>query len=288
MAYSTSSTLAGEMETLQAMASARLAIGSRLFPHVYAVASTNANTVQFPVMPAPSPVTSATAETASITDAAITISAVTTSPAQIAAATKVSKKALLGGTMAEQHAFTVLVNNVIAGLDYEIALQFDDFTTTGGDSTAVASLTQFKSDVSDLRNVGFGGELHGCLTIAQVDLILASMYPYGAIPQNAEYIRDGYIGLVAGVQLVAVPDTITQTSTNEVGAIWYKEFGLALGYHAGDSIQGVMEGTGAPAPLVHLATVPIDVVSTNLSAAVFARCSEISVSGGITTKYALS
>jgi hypothetical protein len=289
MAYTTSGTgVEGLMETLQASATARFVIGSRLWGHVYAVASNNANTVQFPVYPAPTAAT-ATAETSSLsTSSAISVTAATASPAQIGKATIISKKALLGGQMIREHAFNVLINDCIAGFDADICGEFDDFTTTGGDATAVASITQFRNDVSDLRNIGRGGQLHGCLTIPQVDLILASMSGYGAIPQNEEYIREGYIGRVAGVELVAVPDTYTTTSTNEVGAIWHYEFGIAVGYHAGDTITGVMEGTGAPAPLVHLEYVPIDVISVNLSAAVFSLASEISATGGIATKYALS
>lgn len=288
MAYTTSTAgVQGLMETLQAVASAKFGIGSRLWPHIYAVASTNANTVQLPVFPAPSAV-SATAETASLTPAAVSVTVASVTPSQFGAASIVSKKALLGGQMIQNHVFTCLVNDCIAGFDADICGEFDDFTTTGGDSTAVASITQFRQDVSDLRNIGRGGELHGCLTFPQVDLILASMYPYGAIPQNELYIREGYVGRIAGVELVAVPDTLTTTSTNEVGAIWYKEFGIAVGYHAGDSITGVMEGTGAPAPLVHLEIAPIDVISVNLSAAVFSLASEISATGGIATKYALS
>ena len=288
MAYTVASDVAGEMATLQAYSTARFAIGSRLWPHIYPVASTNANTVQIPILPAPSPVTSATAETSSLSDAAISIGAASMSPAQIAAATIISTKAMLGGAMVKQHALDVLINNVIAGFDYDICTEFDDFEITGDDDTSVASITVFKKNVSALRNIGFGGELHGCLTIAQVDLILAGMYTYGAIPQNEAYIRDGYIGRVAGVELVGVPDSFTQTSTNEVGAIWYREFGIGVGYHAGDTVGGVMEGTGAPAPLVHLSIVPIDAISTRLSAAIFALASQISVSGGICTKYALS
>lgn len=286
MAYSTSSTLAGDMETLQAYASARFVIGSRLHPHIYPVASTNANTVQLPALPAPSPVTSATAETASITDAAITISAITASPAQIAAATKVSTKALLGGTLAQTHAFDVLINNVVAGYDYDIAGEFNDLTDAGNVSST-ASIAVFRASIADLQDVGYGGSMHAALSVDQVDLILAGLSSY-TVPQTAEYIGTGYVGRLLGVELVALPSGFMETDTNKVGAIWYKEFGIAVGYHAGDTIGGVMEGTGAPAPLVHLATVPIDVVSTNLSAAVFALAAQISTTGGVTVKYALT
>lgn len=286
MAYSTSSTFAGAMETLQAQASARFVVGSRLWNLIYPVASTNANTVQLPVLPAPSPVTTATAETASITDAAITISAVSVSPAQIAAATKISTKALLGGQGVETMAFDVLINNVVSGADYDIAYEFNGFTDAGNVSS-VASLAVFRASIADLDDVGYGGTRVAALSVDQVDLILAGLSSY-TVPQTAEYIGTGYVGRVLGTELVALPSGFMETDTTKVGAIWYKEFGIAFGYHAGDSIGGVMMGTGAPAPLVHMKAVPIDVVSTNLSAAVFGLAGEISTTGGVAVKYALA
>lgn len=287
MAFSTSAAgVQGYMETLQAEAIAKLVIGSRLWNHVYAVASTNANTVQFPVLPAPSPVTSATAETASITDAAISITTATASPAQIAAATIISRKALLGGTAIQDKAFGVLINNVVAGFDYDIAGEFDDLTDAGNVAES-ASIAAFRASKADLADVGYGGQMHAALSEDQVDLILSGLSNY-TVPQTAEYIGTGYVGRMLGVELVALPSGFMQTDTNKVGAIWYKEFGLCVGYHAGESMSGVMEGTGAPAPLVHLEIAPIDVVSVNLSAAVFALASEMSSTGGVCVKYAIS
>lgn len=287
MAYSTSSTLAGPQGTLVAEAIAKFVVGSRTWPIIFPVASTNANTVQIPVMPAPSPVTSATAETASITDAAVSIAAVTASPAQIARATKVSRKALLGGLGVEQMAFNVMINDVASGFDYDVAGEFDDLTDAGN-VTATASITAFRASIADLDDVGYGGTKVAALSVDQVDLILAGLSSYSQVTQTQEYIGTGYVGRILGVELVALPSGFMQTDTNKVGAIWYKEFGIAVGYHAGDTISGPMMGTGAPAPFIHLETVPIDVVSVNLSAAVFALAAQMSTTGGVCVKYALT
>ena len=286
MAYSTTSTMAGFMETLQANATARFAIGSRLHNHVMAFPSTNANTVQFPVMPAPSPVTTATAQTASISDAAITVSSVTTSPAQIGAATIVSTASLLGGQGAYQGYFDVLMNDVVAGYDYDIAGEFDDLTDASN-VTDSASWVSFRKAKADLADVGYGGQMHGAFSEAQMDLILVGITGI-QVSQTQEYIGTGYVGNLQGVELVALPSGFMQTSTNKVGAIWYKEFGIGVGYHAGESAGNIFPRTGNPAPIVHLKEVGIDVVSTNLSAAVFARAAQLATTGGVTCKFAIA
>lgn len=286
MAFSTSSTVAGLMETLTARASARFVIGMRLFNHVFTVASSSADTVRIPAYPAPSAVTSATAETASITDSAKTIALVTASPAQIADATIVSKKSLVGGTQVYQAYFDVLTNNVIAGADYNIAQQFNDFTDAGNVS-AVASFAALRASRADLANVGFGGQMHGAFSEDQMDLILASVIGY-QLTQTQEYANEGYVGRLVGIELVSLPDALMETDTTKVGAIWYKEHGLAFGYHAGEAVQGIEMGTGAPAPLVMLGDDGIDVASTKLSAMVLGLAAEISASGGVACKYALS
>ncbi len=286
MAYSTSTSgVEGLMETIQASATAKFAIGSRLHLHIYPVASTNANTVQLPVATVPAAV-AATAETASITDAALAITAVTATPSQFGAATKISKKALLGGTNVIGWAMDTLVNKCVASYDKDISSVFTTFTDATVTPTGVASLTLFGRTVADVRNRGFGGSLHAAFSVNQVELVLAGVT--FAIPQTEEYIREGYIGRLKGAELVAVPEALLTLDTTYGGAVWFKEFGIAVGYHAGDSITGIMTGTGAPAPLVHMAEVPIDVISTNLSAAVFSKAANISVSGGAYANWALS
>lgn len=290
MAFTTTTTIAGLMETEQAGATAQFVAGSRLWPHIYPVASNNAATVQVPRATVPA-VVSATAQTASITPSQVDLASVTVQMAQFADATIVAKAALLGGSNVRAWLLDTKIANVVASFDADITGEFSGFTAASTTIGGVASLALFGTHIAQLRNQGFAGEIHAAQSIYQVDLILSGI-TY-AIPQTEEYIREGYIGRVKGAELVALPESLMTAQTVPTpdtyrGAIWFKPYGLVVGYHAGDTIGGIMQGAGAPAPLVHILEVPIDVVSTNFSAAVFSLASEIAPLGGVYTEYALA
>lgn len=290
MAYTVASDIAGLMETEQAGATAQFVAGSRLWNIIYPVATNDANTVQVPKATVPVAVAS-TAETASLTPNAITIAAVTVSPAQFGAASIVSTKALLGGSSTRQWILDSLVGKVVASFDTDIGTEFTDFTDAVTTIGGVASLSLFGTHCAQLRNQGFSGTMVAAQSVLQVEMILSGVT--FAIPQTEEYIRTGYVGQIKGAELVALPEALMTAQTTPTpdtygGGIWFKEYGIVVGYHAGDSISGIMSGAGAPAPLIHIKEVPIDVISTNFSAAVFSFSSEIAALGGVYTEYALA
>lgn len=287
MASTTATSIAGLMERMQATASARFVVGSRLFPACFPVASNQADVIQLPSLPAPSPVTSATADGDAVTDAQIAIAAKTLTPLQIADATLISTRALLGGRGVEEINFNVLINDVTGGADYVISGQFDDFSDAGNVS-AVATWTAFQASIVDLKDVGFGGELVSAMSYDQWQLILASVGSINVPNVNERYLTEWEVFRLGGVDIFPCPSGLLRTDTTKVGAIWHRPFGIAFCYHSGDTPSEVMYGTGAPAPLVHLSADKTDVAQTKLSAMILGNATEITTTGGVAIKYALA
>jgi len=286
MASTTATTMAGYMERIQADAIGRFIVGSRFWPGIYPVASNNADVIQFPAVPPPSPVTSATADGDAITDSAKSAAAKTLIPVQIGDATKISTRALLGGFGVRDANYAQMINNVIGGADYIISGQLDDFTDASN-VIATASWSAFQVSISDLLDVGYGNDLVAALSIRQWQLILASAGSIVIPNINEKYFTSLDVFRIGGCDVLPCSSGLLRTDTNKVGAIWHRNF-LGFGYHVGDTVSEIMQGTGSPAPLVHLKEVPVDVLLTNLSAAVLCNATEIHASGGVAIKYALT
>lgn len=287
MASTTASSAAGLMERIQANSVAKFVIGSRLYPACFNVASTNADVIQIPSIAPPSPQTSATTDGDAVTDVQISIAAKSLSPVQIADATLVGTRVLLGGSSIRETLYANLMNDVISGADYVISGQFDDFTDASNVS-GVASWTVFQVSITDLMDIGYGNELVSAMSYKQWSLILASAGSIVIPNVNERYFTDLDVFRIGGVDVFPCPSGILRTDTTKVGAIWHKSFGVAFGYHSGDTVSDIMQGTGAPAPLVHLNESVTDVAQTKLSAMILGNATEIHASGGVAIKYALA
>lgn len=234
---STISTLAGALDRQQIEAdlTAEFGIKSLTFEAVYGVVCTDAATVQWPSIPAPSPVSAAT-EANALSATAITVSSVPGTLASYAQETIISDLAILGGTNAKNLAQMINMQNVVSGFDKAVLAAIN--VGTYGFSAEVAacdSYSEFLQAKYTLRNTGYQGPLRAILTEDQMHLIAVDIAAKYTPEKNDAFASEGYWGRLAGVDIWTVPKTWCpqNVSSKYLGAMWIHPYGLAAAYHVG-------------------------------------------------------
>lgn len=238
----TTSTMAGYMERAQARLSASFLIKSRLFgtPGWWQPA-VNANIVQFPKIPAPTPVSehSTEADTASAT--AISTAAATATMKIWHQETTVTKKAILGGSEMDRPTMAQLLNNVASGVDKHIASIATEASFTSTPVPNVVTFGAFQEAVTTLRNTGYEGEMFAWMSEYMLSEIMSDLRT-AVLPQvNEDFINSGYRGRLMNIPIYTLPSSWLPTSTTNGkvnGLLGFKDFSVGIGYHGGDGGEG--------------------------------------------------
>jgi len=269
-------TVPGLMEEKQAHLTSQFRIKSRLFEGCWGVPADNKETVQFPSVPAPSPVDQHT-EADALASSTVTIGAAPAALEPFAKETPTSKLALKGGAYISDYTLSVLLNDCVAGLDKHIAAHFDSFTA-GNDQTGVASYAKFCDATAACEDLGYNGKLMCALSPGQYNLVAQDLP--GSTTQMQNYVSYGYQREINGVSVFVVPSGWLATDTNKVGAMWYQEFGIGLGYAA--------EGSEDDSPILIDITVQEMTAHAVLGVCLYAQAALLNAGGGVAIKWALS
>lgn len=268
----TTTTIAGLMERVQADAVAGFEVGSRLFDACQVKVADNASAVQFWQSAVPSGiVVSAQTEANALTATAITKSAVACTLVTYPFETILSKLALEGGQWTSQELANDVVTYVGAGIDRAICAELDDFTPEVTASGVGMKLATFQSALNTLNNQGFMGQpvcIMGYGHWATLAEDLGGKYN----PQINNEIRSrGYVGTVDGVEIFTVPDVYLpdgdcDAAGSSYAAMFYRHLGIGLGYHE---------------PLIRVEFTPYDTANVRFGAYAHAGVTQINVYGGV-------
>ena len=242
----TTSTLAGLMETINLAVVSNMPNYSSLWQAPYFAEANNALYVDFPVVGGGIRTASATAATegANAEITAITLSANTTTLASYPVVALVSKSAMKGGSNVTASVATSVAKKVANTVDSLIWTAGQSFTTslTSSDGFSLGDLT---SAVGSLRAAGFYGPFV-CVADWQaingtygLDNDILSKYSPAA---NDELIRgSGFLGMINGVEIYGT-HMATGSRYAGVGALSGGTYGFAQIY----SKDAVGFGYGAP------------------------------------------
>lgn len=273
---STTSTIAGLMERTQAQMSAMFLMKSRLFGSPgWWVEALNSNSVQFPKLPAPSPVSEHSTEADTASASAVSIAAATATLAVYHKETTLSKKAVLGGGNVPSYVLATLLNDVAAGVDKAIAAIATEANFTATPTADVVTLAAFQSAVTTLRNTGYEGEMYAWLTEYQLSEIMTDARQVNLPTFNEDFINSGYRGRLLNVPIYTLPSSwcpAATTSGFKNGFLGFKDFSVGIGYHKGDP--------GAGQGIIHT-FVKEEALHYVLSATAYVKPAALSATGGI-------
>jgi len=263
---STTTTLAGLMERVQADAIATFTQGSRLFEAVWAKPANGANVVQFWQSAVPSGVlVSAQTEANALTAAANTKTAKPATLVTYPYETIVSKLALEGGQYTSSELSSDVITYVGAGIDRAICAQIDDFTTQ---VSGTMSLALFNTAKAALANKGWvGSEIISVMGEGHWGKLNASLVSNYIPVTNEQLIQTGYVGTVLGVRIYTVPDSyLNSTGTHYKWGMYHRHVGIGMGYAE---------------PLIRVELTPYDTANVRFGGFALAGVTEINVEGGI-------
>jgi hypothetical protein len=272
----TTSTLAGLMERTQARMSAKFMIRSRLFgaPGWWQEAL-NSSAVQFPKIPAPSPVSEHSTEADDSSATAKTIAAATATLGIWTEKTTLSKLAVLGGQDVDNHTMAVLLNDVASGVDKHIAAVATEAAFTLDPEENCVTFGAFQNAVTTLRNTGYEGELYAWMTEYMLSQIMDDLRAVNLPVSNEDFINSGYRGRLMNIPIYTLPSSWCPTSTTtskKNGFLGFKDFGVGIGYHKGD--PGMGQGIIHP-------FIKEESLYYELSATAYVRAAALSATGGI-------
>lgn len=261
----TTSTLAGLMQTAQADLVAMFQSASRCFGFGWTETPMNAKAVNFPVYPSPSPVTEHTTEADDPSKTAVTINNQLVTIGVFPYITTFSKLSEYGGDSIPQAVLLPMANGVAAGVDKEFCSNFTSFTT---EVAGVDSLSKLTYAVGQLQETGYNGEIRCVLSHTTAMAIITDAGTKFIPNTNDAQFNSGKLGRIVGIgEIRCVPKTWLPTNAGGkyVGAVWYHGVGIGEGCHP---------------PLVHFTNVEKHVYS-ELGATAYYRAEKLSATGGI-------
>lgn len=225
MATSTTTTLAGLMERLQADTLAVFRTQADLLDAVRIVEANGVNSVQFPQFSAPSAV-SALTQGNSGSYSTVSVAAVPATLATYPVVAQVTLQALNGGMDISMDVANVLAGQIAATADTNICANFANFTgATVGTGSANMSLSTFMDGLAALDSTKFVGEKVAVLHPITWKQIAADVIAVAGTSRE-QIVGRGYVADLFGCKIYVSPwvDNTTNIATN---GIYFKH---ALGF----------------------------------------------------------
>jgi len=268
---STTTTLAGLQERIQAASIAEFYTRSRLFDVVYTKNANGAGVVQFASPLAPSGITvTAQTEANANSDSAMSLAAKTATLAAYPYQTRVSKLAINGGQLVGEELAAQMSQYIVNAVDTAICGQFADFnqTVSGYGAAGAVNYLTFTTAHAALMNNGWMGTPVVVLGQTQWKSLKGDVATKYIPAINNEFGMRGEVYMLDGVEVHVVPDFLLASggTVGKKGAIFFKELGIGLGYHD---------------PMIQVAFTACDTSSVYLGAWAEIAATEIAPTGGV-------
>jgi len=225
---STSTTLAGLMESVPAYATAIFRTQSSLYNSVLTEQANGLLTVNFTYQSVPNS-SSVITEGSEISDTAFTVGTRAATIQAHGVKTFVSDVALGGGSNVAQTLGNTLGGAVARDVDTSIITLFSEFSQSVGTGSADFSKTYFLDASAKLDESGYYGQKIAVLHPQQAAELYDDLTAVATDKANMVY-TNGYLGQLGGVIIYQSPWVKFDATNTFYGAMFVKEAAIGLGY----------------------------------------------------------